>query len=454
MQYREGRTWPVLAFGFGGLVLLTLVFGLDSWRRAGQIYEAVLSIYRTHARSEQALHEIESGVYLSGIFVRDFLLDVSHLTSGFHRQQLLIIRSAMENHLTMLSERDANVDPKLVGQLRREIDAYWDSLDPVFDWTPQQKMALGNVFLRRQVLPRRSAVLDIAAEARSLNAASLAQRQSRMDARIADFRRSGKATLVIVLTLAVVVSLASILRVSRLEARAFEQHAATELAEREMRRLSHRLVQAQEDERRNLSRELHDEVGQTLTALGVELGNLQKLRTGSEEQFHAHLDDAKRLTSQTMAAVRNIAMGLRPSMLDDLGLGPALEWQAREFSRRTGTPVEVLREGSAADLPESHRTCLYRLVQEALTNCARHSEAGHIRIALYAQPDRVCLTVEDDGKGLPAESAERDLGEPHLGLVGMEERVRELGGTLQIESQTGKGTLLKVLLPLAKEAVA
>src|SRR5439155_7319864 len=194
------------------------------------------------------------------------------------------------------------------------------------------------------------------------------------------------------------VSAASIVRLSKLENRAEEHRVQTEHAEQELRRLSQQLVRAQEDERRNISRELHDEVGQILTALRVELGNLERLRSGPERDFRAHMDDAKDLAAQSLQSVRNLAAGLRPSVLDDLGLGPALEWQAREFSRRTGIPVEVVTEDVSDELPEAYRTCLYRVVQEALTNCARHSEARQIRIAMRTQNDRLCLAVQDDGK--------------------------------------------------------
>ncbi|HEX8984809.1 MAG TPA: sensor histidine kinase, partial [Bryobacteraceae bacterium] len=291
--------------------------------------------------------------------------------------------------------------------------------------------------------------------AKALNTADLAERQRRLDRAVRGFRRAGQNTLTVVLVLGLLAALATIIGVSRLELRAEEQHRQTEIAEREMRRLSRKLIRAQEDERRSLSRELHDEVGQTLTALRVELGNLEKLRAAPAEEFRRHLDDAKELAAGTLRSVRDIAMGLRPSVLDDLGVGPGLEWQGREFSRHTGIPVEVLVEGIPSDVPETHRTCVYRVVQEALTNCARHAGAHRIRIALHTQGGRLYLTVQDDGRGVPAEIAEGRRGASvGLGLIGIEERVRELGGNLAILSQKGKGTVLKIVVPLPAEASA
>jgi signal transduction histidine kinase len=445
------RTWPILALGFGALVLLTVLLGVDAWRRANQINRTIVSIHDSQARAEEALREIETGIYLSSIFARDFLLDPSQLTADSHRQELRTIRSAMDVRVATLNNLPLGTDRSLLHQLSDEIDAYWDSLDPIFDWTPVQKMALSSLFLRQQVLPRRTAVLDMAREVKLLNEANLGERRLEMDRKMAEFKQSGERELIMVVLLAVVVAAASIVRLSKLETRAEQHRAQTEHAEQELRRLSQQLVRAQEDERRNISRELHDEVGQILTALRVELGNLEKLRLGSDKEFREHLDDAKGLAAQSLQSVRNLAAGLRPSILDDLGLGPALEWQAREFSRRTGIPVEVQRDGLPPELPDRHRTCLYRVVQEALTNCARHAEAREIRIALETDADYLSLTVQDNGRGLGGRSPlnhENSTG--GLGLMGIEERVRELGGTLAIRSQPGKGTLLNASIPLPK----
>jgi signal transduction histidine kinase len=184
-----------------------------------------------------------------------------------------------------------------------------------------------------------------------------------------------------------------------------------------------------------------------LTALRMELGNLEELRNMNEEQFQEHLEQARSLTAQTLHAVRDLAMGLRPSMLDDLGLGPALEWQAREFSHRSGVPIDARIDGNLDHLPDLHRTCLYRIVQEALTNCARHSAAKNIGITLHGNKDHVSVTIQDDGVGfLPEQPAGKGLG-----LIGIEERVRELGGKMTIRSQPQQGTHLEVRIPLRQE---
>jgi len=337
-------------------------------------------------------------------------------------------------------------------QLEQEVNSYWDTIDPIFDWTPQQKLGFASLFLRQQVLPRREAVTKMAARVAELSAQQLRRQEQRIQRNVSESRRTWTRLVVVSVILGLVISILSVGSIVRLERRAEHQRERTKVAEQELRRLSQQLVHAQEDERRVLSRELHDAVGQALTALRVELGNLEAARGEDESRFRSRIQEAKALAEQTMRTVRDLSMGLRPSMLDDLGLGPALEWQAREFSRRTGTPVEVVLEGLGADLPESYRTCAYRVVQEALTNCARHAQAKHIRVAVHATALTLLLAVEDDGVGLFQPGAEPD--QRGLGLIGIEERARELGGELSIHSQPGKGTLLRIELPLPKESAA
>ena len=149
-----------------------------------------------------------------------------------------------------------------------------------------------------------------------------------------------------------------------------------------MKQLSARLVEAQENERRSISRELHDEVGQSLTGVLVEMANLStSIRAARCAAAAAKADEIKKLVENSIGVVRNMALLLRPSMLDDLGLVPALEWQAREVSKRSGIWVKVLAENVSEELPEEHKTCIYRVVQEALHNSVQHAGARQVRSA-------------------------------------------------------------------------
>jgi len=210
-----------------------------------------------------------------------------------------------------------------------------------------------------------------------------------------------------------------------------------------LKQLSARLVEAQEDERRSISRELHDEVGQSLTGVLVEMANLSnKIRAGDLAGVEAKASELKKLLEDAVGVVRNMALLLRPSMLDDLGLVPALQWQAREVSKRTGVRVRVAADSVSEDLPEEHKTCIYRIVQEALHNCVQHASARIVKVTVRQEADRILLEIQDDGKGFNARE------ERGMGLLGMQERVSYLGGSFLVESEPGRGAVVSIALPV------
>ncbi len=445
----RSRSSYILAAGFGTLIILIAVLGFGAIRRARAIYSEMESTQQTYLEAEAFRRDIATDMYLADILVRDYLLDPSPQNAPLHRQQLLEIRNSLQERLDLLAQRMGESDTRGLFRLQTEVQAYWDSLDPIFEWTPQDKASLSWSFLRHKVLPRRRAVMDLAREVAKLNKENLDRERQRIRQSQEVLHSFLLKMMWFALSLGTVVALVTTYRVAVLERRHEEQTNRIEEAENNLRRLSRRLVQAQELERKSLSRELHDEVGQMLTALGIELGNLHSVKSTDEEAFRARVDDAKRLTTVAVRAIRDLAMGLRPSMLDDLGLGPALEWQGREFSRHTGVPAVVTVEGTLDDLPEAHRTCIYRVVQEALTNCAKHAKATNVLVSVLGGGEFVEAVVRDDGVGF--DSASRAGG---LGLLGIEERVQELDGTLRITSQLGQGTTLCVHIPVMKHAEA
>src|SRR5437867_3250802 len=196
----------------------------------------------------------------------------------------------------------------------------------------------------------------------------------------------------------------------------------------QLEQLTHQLLRAQEDERRRIARELHDQAGQVLTAVKIEL-DLEGRREASE------------MVGQALAQVRDLSNLLRPSVLDDLGLLPALRGLVEDFTRRTRIEASLECLGAVPALPSEVQVALYRVLQEALTNVARHADARRVRVRLEYDPARVSLKVEDDGRGLPGRLT------PHLGLLGIRERVTTLGGTLVIEGAPGAGFRVQADIP-------
>jgi signal transduction histidine kinase len=232
-----------------------------------------------------------------------------------------------------------------------------------------------------------------------------------------------------------------------LERRSEEQRTIAEDAENQMRQLSHQLVATQEEERKKLSRELHDHVGQVLTALRMELGRIDRFRSPDERVARA-VSECRQLVDNMVRTVRDLALGLRPSMLDDFGLQPALEWHVRDVTRRYGVPVELNVTSDLINLPEPYRTCVYRVTQEALTNCVRHASASRIAVRVTGDAQTIEVAVTDNGVGLNPQRRRSGLG-----LKGIEERVRDLGGTMFIQTTAGSGTSVMIRLPLPTPAI-
>jgi signal transduction histidine kinase len=213
----------------------------------------------------------------------------------------------------------------------------------------------------------------------------------------------------------------------------------------ELADLSARLMSAQEEERRRLSRELHDEFGQSLTAVNAYLWLIDRQLPEELADLRSRTAEARRVVAQTQSAMRELSQLLRPSVLDDFGLVPSLDTHLKNFAARHQIATTLDVDGLPERLPPEIETAIYRIAQEALTNVARHSSAGRVRVALRAQNGELRLEVEDDGVGAH-KSAARE-GQPGIGLVGIRERARALGGTVVFESLR-KGVRLRVAMPL------
>jgi PAS domain S-box-containing protein len=212
-------------------------------------------------------------------------------------------------------------------------------------------------------------------------------------------------------------------------------------------RLIERVMSAQEEERRRIARELHDETGQSLTSLLVGLRLIADTRTLKKAKIQAN--QLRHIAVRILDNLRRLARGLHPSILDDLGLVVALARYTTEYAQSHGITVNVHTEGlDSSRLPSAVETALYRIMQEALTNIARHAAAKNVRIALMRQPLGVCMIVEDDGRGFDVETTLRtSTTTGHLGLFSMCERAMLLGGSVTIESKRGKGTTIFVQVP-------
>jgi signal transduction histidine kinase len=453
--WRSSRLVPhsrlILMAGFGGLLLLMIFSALDVIHTLQQIQNENDRIREDFLMRTRVLERIRADLYVSGTYVRDYLMEPESGKAEGHRDSLQEIHQDMDleiqRYRALLSAPEENPFQVLTDGLA----SYWSVLEPVFHWDAEQRRKAG-AWLRNEVFERRRSMLAIADQIGSLNEAQLNTGREKVQKIFHQSRNRLRLTFGLTIGLGLLLAAFSIQRTLKLEQEAARSYKEVAGARGELKQLSARLVQAQEEERRSIARELHDEIGQSLTGVLVEMANLStQIRAHDLEAVSAKADEIKGLVEGSIRVVRNMALLLRPPMLDDLGLVPALEWQAREVSRRAGLWVNVMADNVPEILPEEHKTCIYRVVQEALNNIVRHAAARHVTVVVHQEAGSLVLRIEDDGKGF---DTRREKG---MGLLGIQERVSHLGGAFTVESDPGHGAKLQVVLPLAlqeaKEAV-
>ena len=351
------------------------------------------------------------------------------------------LRFCQYQSLVLASEKDS------AQELRRNVESYWQFLTPALGWSGAMRNSRGEAFLRESVVTHRNELIKLVAEVNKINQRDADAGEERVQALHSQFQKRVTTISLLGFFLAVGLAIIVVFHVRNLERDVARRFSEIQIARRDLRRLSDSLVTAQEEERRNLSRELHDEIGQTMSAMLMELGQLESKLAGAEA-YRSTLASIRSLAEENVGKVRDLSLALRPAMLDELGLVPALRWQVREVARRTGLKVTMLADDAEDELPEAYRTCIYRVVQEALHNCVKHAKASHVRVVMSRLQDGLSVSIQDDGAGFDPRN------EKGLGLLGIAERVSRLGGSFHIESQPGCGAVASVHFPLPAGSAA
>lgn len=435
----------LLLIGFGGLLILLAFTGLNGLSALKKIQSRNENIRQDYVNRNLILEQLRSDVYLSGTYVRDFLVEQDPGLADVHRKELDTARVRIESMIKAYNGVLRAEERKPFEQFTTEVAAYFKSLHPALQWDSRQRREYGYSFMKDSLLPRRMVIVRLADQISQVNEHQMEAGNKQVGNLFASFERSLLLLLLLTLACGTVLAAGSIYRILRLERLSAARFEEVEQARGTLRELSARLIAVQESERRSLSRELHDEVGQSLSALLLGIGNVAAiLPPETNLEATTQLQDLRRLAERTVATVRDMSLLLRPSMLDDLGLIPALQWQAREVSRTKNLNVQIHSDPLPEDLPDEYRTCIYRVFQEALRNSVRHARAKNVRANLKCSGETLQLVVQDDGQGFAPEQ------EKGVGLLGMEERVGYLRGSFRIESRAGAGTTILVELPLSE----
>jgi signal transduction histidine kinase len=435
-EKRHKPTWLILSLGFGGLLICIVMAAAGTLTSLERVSYTEAQARKAFLSRLRLLDQIRAQIYLSGTYVRDFLLAPDPQTAKAQAANISMLENESRKALDTYARELEPEEREPFQALRGEIAAYWPLLDATAGWSAQERAGpRASFFYVSELVPRRTAMLQIADRVGEVNEQGLARLEAQSAASADRLRRSLMLTFAGTLAGGLLLALVTIAITLRLERELDKRRA-------DLQELSTLLIRAQENERRALARELHDEVGQSLSAILMETGGAEC--DDRPAVVREHLAAIRNLAERTVNQVRDLALLLRPSMLDDLGLTPALNWHARETSKRTGRNVVVSADEAIDSLADEHRTCIYRLVQEAVNNAVRHANARTVEVAVRKERQQVNVTVQDDGAGFDTRFLRG------LGILGMEERVRRLGGRLKISSQPGRGTVVHAALPVAE----
>jgi signal transduction histidine kinase len=414
-------------------------------RRIDDVQRQAAEVATRYMRAQELLSTVRAQVLVSSVRVRDALLNSDPSSLSGYRDELHrihgVIGAALDAYEPVMESAPGKDH---VQNLRAEVDQFHRTSLAVLAETGGASTTVVRDLLNRRIIPRREAAVRISEDIQSLNRLAFVRQQ----ADIAEIHRVAETQSWRWLGFALATSLGVLLVVaiysSRLESRLHQQMDRDSRISQELHNATIKLIGAQEDERRIIARELHDEVGQVLTALQVELSLADRKLAAAGVSIEP-LEEAHNIAAGALTTVRDLSQLLRPAMLDDLGLPAAIDASLRGLARRHDIKVELVQMGMNDRLSPETEITAYRIVQEALTNVARHSAAAHCRVRLMRLPGSLKVEVEDDGVGF---AADRDVPEPAgFGLVGMRERAAMLGGRLKVVSSPGRGTRLFIDLP-------
>ena len=418
----------LLFLSFGWLLALLIGAGTDALLSLRQLDTVERQVSSRFSARSQALSTIVVSVRVYDDQVERFLLQDQLPAPSPAPSDIAKQFAEMRAALRSFPPDQFPEEQLLLTEMQSLLTDQENSVATALSWRPGDRHQRAQQFIGEDLLPWRSRILEISQQISTVDGKRLADENLALALRFQSMEERLVWLVALALFAGILMSLICGWYILRLERQGRQRYQALARSRIELESLSARLVEAQEEERRSISRELHDEVGQSLGALLVEVGQLSKLVPPDDRVTQAQIAHIKSVAESAVKSIRDIALLLRPPMLDDLGLIPALEWQAREISRRSDVEVEVHSQSVSEDLGDETKVTVYRLVQEALNNAATHASAKNAKVTVIQGPDKITVEITDDGNGF---DPERKRG---MGILGMEERVRRLGGSFAIKS--------------------
>ncbi|MDE3180090.1 MAG: sensor histidine kinase [Acidobacteriota bacterium] len=444
---------PSLRLWAGLCVILSIfvVFAVYSIRQIRWLEDFQMNVVQRNRRASIVLLRLQDDNHQLGLLLRDMMLKQEYplvdLRATFSR-----LHGDMSNALVLDSQyavRTKATEDK-AAELRRDLGVFWQGVDKAFGLARQGDETGARNLIQNSLLGENAVLVGAVADLLRLNDEAQTEAAQRIATVYRNFKRDNFVLLGILLLLAVVTGLFTF----QANRKTFERlgHLAQRLQAQseQLRKLSWKLIDVQEETLRQVARDLHDEFGQILTAIGIMLARAGQTSDPAQASTLSGIREVKNVVEETLQNIRDRSQMFRPAILDDFGLAKTLEWFAEQFSRQTDIAVHIEGDLSQISFPGGDAIHIYRIVQEALSNVARHSGASEAWVTIAQDGEFLRVEIRDRGHGFDASKDMDQRSGEGFGLMGMHERAQRLNGALQVRSAPGKGAVVSVRIPLGR----
>ena len=442
------RLWVGLCI----ILSIFIIFTLYAIHEIRWLEDFQVNVVQRNRKASLQLLRLQNDAYLLAISMRDMALGQSHYSILDWQSEFARIRADMTDASKQESQFAVSTpasDDKRT-QLRSALQDFGNTADQVFALARSGTEVAARDEIQTQLESKRAVITEIASRLLVLNDQAQAEAAERISAVYADVKREILIVIGVLFLLALATGLYTLEANRKTFARLHHLAEQLQAQSEQLRKLSWKVINLQEETLRHVARDLHDEFGQILTAIGMMLRRIDQKGAGIDAPLLADLQAVKHIVEETLQNIRDRSQMFRPAILDDFGLDQSLEWFVGQFSRQTG--IEVHFEGKITNgfFPREDAIHLYRIVQESLSNVARHSQAHSAWVTLRSSDHELSLEIRDDGAGFEVSPEINRVAGEGIGLMGMQERAQHLNGTLTVASAPHQGTVVCVRVPMRK----
>lgn len=427
------------------ILSIFVVFAVYSIHQIRWLEDYQINVVQRNRRDSIVLLRLQDDAHQLGILLRDMTLKQAEYPILDWRATFERLHGDTSNALAVearyaVGTRETAAKTE---ELRRELKSFWETAGQAFDLAQQGQIAAARSVFQNDLVGQDAVLVGTVADLLRLNDQAQIEAARRINRIYEIFKRNNFILLGLLLLLAVATGLYTFQANRKTIERLGHLAEKLQTQSEQLRKLSWKLIDVQEDTLRQVARDLHDEFGQILTAIGIMLNRAGQKSTAMPLDG---IQDVKNVVEETLQTIRDRSQMFRPAILDDFGLGKTIEWFTDQFSRQTGITVHF--QGKEVEFPGSDGIHIYRIVQEALSNVARHSGTSEAWVHLRQSGSTLEVEVRDCGRGFSPDAEMNQAAGEGFGLMGMSERAQRLHGTVKLQSAKGKGTVVSVRIPV------